>query len=113
MVRLLASEADLERLQLALPDAQYAALYALSCGMTVDEAWAEAARLLPGGAPPAQVDQGDLVSAMERSPGQVTFVSGQQELPLILSRPFAAWRTFLHPSQREIAYQPSYAARPR
>jgi hypothetical protein len=109
VVRLLASEADLELLRLALPDAQYAALYALSCGMTVDEAWAEVTRHLPGGTPPEQVDRADLVSAMERRPDQVTFVSGQQELPLILARPFAAWRTFLHPSQREIAYQPSYA----
>ena len=109
VVRLLASEAALERLQMALPDAQYAALYALSCGMTVDEAWAEVARLLPAGPPPEQVDQDDLVSAMERSPDQVTFVSGQQELPLVLAHPFAAWRTFLHSSQREIAYRPSYA----
>ena len=46
---------------------------------------------------------------MERVPGQVTFVSGAEELGLILAHPFAAWRTFLHPSQREIAYQPSYA----
>ena len=103
------SEADLERLQMALPDAQYAALYALSCGMTVDEAWAEVARLFPVGTPPEPVDQGDLVSAMERRPDQVTFVSGPQELPLILAHPFAAWRTFLHSSQREIAYRPSYA----
>ena len=109
VVRLLASEADLERLQMALPDAQYAALYALSCGMTVDEAWAEVARLFPVGTPPEPVDQGDLVSAMERRPNQVTFVSGPQELPLILAHPFAAWRTFLHSSQREIAYRPSYA----
>ena len=108
VVRLLASEADLERLQMALPDAQYAALYALSCGMTVDEAWAEVARLFPVGTPPEPVDQGDLVSAMERRPDQVTFVSGPQELPLILAHPFAAWRTFLHSSQREIAYRPSY-----
>jgi superfamily I DNA/RNA helicase len=36
-------------------------------------------------------------------------VSGPQELPLILAHPFAAWRTFLHSSQREIAYRPSYA----
>ena len=42
---------------------------------------------------------------MERSPGQVTFVSGQEELQLILAHPFAAWRTFLHPSQRKIAYR--------
>ena len=46
---------------------------------------------------------------MERRPEQVTFVSGQQELPLIRAHPFAAWRTFLHSSQREIAYRPSYA----
>ena len=44
---------------------------------------------------------------MERTPGQVTFVSGQEELQLILSHPFAAWRTFLHPSQRQLAYRES------
>ena len=110
VVRLLASEADLERLQMALPDPQYAALYALASGMTVEEAQAEVARLFPvTSPPPEQVDQGDLVSAMERSPDQVTFVSQQVDLPFILARPFAAWRTFLHPAQREIAYLPSYA----
>src|SRR5208282_30977 len=108
-VRLLTSEADLEMLQTVLPDAQYAVLYALACGMTVDEAWAEVSQLLPADAPPEQVDPSDLVSAMERTPGQVTFVSGQEELQLILAHSFAAWRTFLHPSQRKIAYRPSYA----
>ena len=92
-----------------LPDAQYTALYALARGMTVDEAWAEVAQPLPAGTPPGQMDPGDLVSAMERTPGQVTFVSGQEELQLILAHPFAAWRTFLHPSQRKIAYRASYA----
>jgi superfamily I DNA/RNA helicase len=110
VVRLLASEADLERLQMALPDPQYAALHALSGGMTVDEAQAEVARLFPvSSAPPDQLDQRDLVAAMERSPDQVTFVSEQLDLSFILARPFAAWRTFLHPDQRELAYLPSYA----
>jgi hypothetical protein len=36
MIRLLTSEADLERRQAALPEAQYAALHALACGMTLD-----------------------------------------------------------------------------
>ena len=63
----------------------------------------------PGDRRLEQVDHGDLVAAVERRPDQVTVVSGQQELPLILAHPFAAWRTFLHPSQREIAYRPSYA----
>ena len=30
-------------------------------------------------------------------------------MQLILAYPFAAWRTFLHPSQRKIAYRESYA----
>ena len=50
-----------------------------------------------------------LVAAMERTPDQVAFVSGHEELRLILAHPFTAWRTFLHPSQREIAYRPSYS----
>jgi superfamily I DNA/RNA helicase len=108
-VRLVTCEADLEMLQTVLPDAQYAALYALASGMTVDEAWAEVSQLVPAHALPEQVDPSDLVSAMERTPGQVTFVSGQEELQLVLAHSFAAWRTFLHPSQRKIAYRPSYA----
>ncbi len=108
VVRLLTSEAHLEALQNILPEAQYTALYALASGMTVDEAWTEVAQYLPTQAPPEQVDQADLVTAMERTPGQVVFVSGHDELRRILAYPFAAWRIFLDPSQRKIAYQPSY-----
>ena len=39
----------------------------------------------------------------------VIFVSGQEELRHILSQPFAEWRTFLHPSQRKIAYRADYS----
>ena len=106
---LLASDAHLEALQTMLPEAQYAALYALACGMTVEEAWAQVAQYLPADTPPAEVDPADLVTAMERTPGRVAFVSGPAELQRILADPFAAWRTFLHPSQRAIAYQPAYA----
>ena len=107
--RLLAGEGDLERLQAALPDAQYAALRALACGMTVDEASDEITQLYFADLPPELVDPDDLVAAMERSPGQVRFVSGQEELGLILAYPFAQWLTFLHPSQRKIAYRASYS----
>ncbi len=109
VIRLLSSAAHLEALQTILPDAQFAALYSLACGMTVQEAWAEVAQLLPAEAPPQQVDPGDLVSAMQRTPGQVAFVSGPRELQRILAHPFAAWRTFLHPSQRKIAHKASFA----
>ena len=109
LVRLLTSEAHLEALQTMLPEVQYTALLALASGMSAEEAWAEVAQLLPAEIPPQQVDPADLVSAMERTPGQVTFVSGQEELQRILAHPFAAWRTFLHPSQRKIAYRDSFA----
>ena len=108
-VRLLTGETDLEMLHAVVPEAQYAALYALASGMTVDEAHDEVARLLSAGTRPEQVDPDDLVAAMERTPGTITFVSGPEELQLILAYPFAAWRTFLHPSQRKIAYRESYA----
>jgi AAA domain/UvrD-like helicase C-terminal domain len=107
-VRLLTGGTDLDMLHAVLPEAQYAALYALASGMTVDEAQDEVARLLSAGTRPGQVDPDDLVAAMERTPGQVTFVSSPEELELILAHPFAAWRTFLHPSQRKIAYRESY-----
>ena len=46
---------------------------------------------------------------MERTPGRVVFVQGNEELDKILEHPFAAWRIFLHPAQRKIAYAPRYA----
>lgn len=109
VVRLLTSDAHLEALQNVLPEAQYTALYALASGMTPDEAWAEVAQYLPAVVPRERVEPGDLVTAMERTPGQVAFISDRDELQRILAHPFAAWRVFLHPSQRKIAYQPSYS----
>jgi hypothetical protein len=109
MIRLLTSEVELETQQAALPEAQYAALHALACGMTLDEAREAVTRLYSAGSPPEQVDTNDLVSAMERSPGQVTFVSGHEELQLMLAHPFETWRMFLHPSQRKIAYRETYS----
>src|SRR5260370_40600746 len=75
--------------------------------MTVAEAWTELAPYVPTQAPQEQVDQADPETAMERTPGQVVFVSGHDELRRILAHPFAAWRIFLDPSQRKIAHQPS------
>ena len=109
VVRLLTSEAHLEALQTMLPEVQYTALYALACGMTIEDAWQEVAQYLPAQAPAETVDTGDLVSAMERTPGRVAFVTGQEELERMLANPFAAWRTFLHPGQRKIAYTASFA----
>ncbi len=87
-----------------LPQPQYDALFLLTCGSTVEEVWQEVAQY----APQHHVETGDLVAAMERSPGRVVFVSGNAELDHVLEHPFAAWRVFLHPAQRKIAYAASY-----
>ena len=109
VVRLLTSETHLEALQTMLPEVQYTALYALACGMTVEGAWQEVAQYLPTEEPAEKVNTRDLVSAMERTPGRVVFMAGQEELERMLANPFAAWRIFLHPAQRKIAYVTSYA----
>lgn len=59
-------------------------------------------------APQRPVDTGNIVKAMERTPGRMVFVEGNNELDRILEHPFAAWRVFLHPAQRKIAYASRY-----
>jgi hypothetical protein len=39
---------------------------------------------------------------------RIRLITGPQELEEILEKPFAAWRVFLHPSQRRVAYHTSY-----
>jgi AAA domain/UvrD-like helicase C-terminal domain len=105
IARLLTSEAHLDAMQRMIPDAQYAVLFGLACGQTPEEVWAEVAQY----APQQPVDTSNIVVAMERTPGRVVFVQGNEELDRILEHPFAAWRVFLHPAQRKIAYAPRYA----
>ena len=110
IARLLTSDAHLDAMQRMIPEAQYNALYLLAGGLPVEEVWAEVAQYAPGGyAEDGQVDPGNLVKAMERTPGRVVFVKGNDDLDNILEHPFAAWRIFLHPAQRKIAYAPRYA----
>ncbi len=109
IIRLLMSEAHLEALATMLPEVQYAALYALACGMTVEEAWNEVAQYLPAKVSGQEIDPDDLVTAMERTPSRITFVTGNDELRSVLAHSFAAWRVFLHPSQRRMALDATYS----
>ena len=92
-------------MQNMIPEAQYNALYLLAGGLSVEEVWAEVARYAPQG----PFDTGNVVKAMERTSDRVVFVDSNDELERILEHPFAAWRIFLHPAQRKIAYAPRYA----
>ena len=105
IARLLTSEAHLDAMQYMIPEAQYNALYLLAGGLPVEEVWAEVARYAPQG----PFDTSNVIKAMERTPDRVVFVESNDELERILEHPFAAWRIFLHPAQRKIAYAPRYA----
>jgi superfamily I DNA/RNA helicase len=109
VVRLLVTAEQLDAMQSMLPEVQFAALYSLACGMTVDQAWDQVCQYAPADTGPVRADPDDLASALDRTPGRVAPVSGPEDLREILAHPFAAWRTFLQPSQRAIARQPSYA----
>ncbi len=105
IARLLTSEAHLDAMQNMIPEAQYNALDLLAGGLSAEEVWAEVARYAPQG----PFDTGNVVKAMERTSDRVVFVDSNDELERILEYPFAAWRIFLHPAQRKIAYAPRYA----
>ncbi|MFC8616594.1 UvrD-helicase domain-containing protein [Micromonospora purpureochromogenes] len=109
LVRLLTTEAHLEALANLLPAAQYDALAGLAAGLSPQEVWEEISQYLPSGEPPAPVDPDDIGTAIARTSDRFVLVSGPDELAQILSHPFDAWRIFLHPAQRDIAYRPSYA----
>lgn len=51
----------------------------------------------------------DLAAAVTRTRSRIALVTGPDELDDILTKPFDAWRIFLHPTQRCIAYRPGYA----
>ncbi|WP_144118316.1 UvrD-helicase domain-containing protein [Catellatospora sichuanensis] len=106
LVRVIATDAQLTALAGLLPAVQHDVLTGLAAGMTADEVWGELSERLT--ATPAAIDADDLLAAAARTPDRFAFVTGPQELKYVLAHPFDAWRIFLHPTQRDIAYQPVY-----
>ncbi|WP_214318609.1 UvrD-helicase domain-containing protein [Nonomuraea sediminis] len=94
--RVLTDISQLEASRAFLPQNQWDALYGLAAGLTPEEVWAEL------GAATQPYDTQDLTAAIERSPDRVVLVDGPAELMEVFRHPFALWRIYLHPSQREI-----------
>ena len=101
-VMALRAEAELEALRPYLPVEAYEALWWVAQGMSVPQAMQEVA----GGAqaPAGKVDPGDIDAALEHPDSKRRFVVVQsaQDLERMLDAPLAAWRVFLHPSQRSL-----------
>ena len=105
LVRIITDEAVLGTLANLLPEAQYTALTGLAAGMSVEEVWNEVAAGRADGKP---VDQADVGTAMARTGDRIVVFESHEELLEVLDQPFVVWRTFLHPSQRALAYKTGY-----
>lgn len=98
--RLLTAIEPLEAISGHLPATQYDVLFALASGYSVQEAEQEIIKNRPVEA----YDPEDITRAAERTPSRVVFVEGPDELIELFSKPFAFWRIYLHPTQRQAAY---------
>lgn len=108
ILRRIVDEAELYAIANYLPDAQGDAVLLLADGKTTDEVWAELSKdydLTAG-----EVDTGDLDTALAKPGTKSHFVvtTSDAELVELLSGDFEAWRTFLHPTQRSVAYRPVF-----
>ncbi|MFJ2568722.1 UvrD-helicase domain-containing protein [Streptomyces sp. NPDC087568] len=106
--RSLLDKEQLEVFAPLLPQDQREVLQYLAEGFSAQEVWQEiVAPALHASAQP--VDTEDYETAIRHSGARIALVSASEELREILEKPFAAWRVFLHPSQRKVAYRASYS----
>lgn len=108
ILRRVVDEAELYAIANYLPDAQSDAVLLLADGKTPDEVWAELAKDYDLST--EDVDTEDLDTALEKPGTKSHFVvtTSDAELVELLSGDFEAWRTFLHPTQRAVAYRPVF-----
>ncbi|WP_399892107.1 UvrD-helicase domain-containing protein [Streptomyces sp. BBFR51] len=106
-VRTIIDKAQLEAFGTLLPEDQFEALQYLAEGFPPEEVYRDVVavrRPVDAGPDPDET----LAAAIVNTTSRITLVSGPDELADILEKPFAAWRVFLHPSQRRVAYRVSY-----
>lgn len=106
-VRTIIDKAQLKAFETLLPEDQCEVLQYLAEGFGPAEVYRDVVavrRPVDAGPDPDE----SLAVAITNTRSRITLVSGPEELADILEKPFTAWRVFLHPSQRRIAYRVSY-----
>ncbi|MCP6640385.1 hypothetical protein NL504_28110, partial [Klebsiella pneumoniae] len=73
----------------------------LVSGRSPDEVWADLVS-----SEQHDVDTGDVIGALDRPVSRLSFTDGRdvEELRAVLEGDFKAWRVWLHPLQRRLAY---------
>lgn len=105
VARTLVDEAALNAVSPLLPEQQADVLAALAAGYDVEQVWAD---VVAPRIPDDPIHPDDLAAAVDRSRGRIALVEGPDDLIALFDRPMALWRVFLHPSQEEVAYRPTY-----
>ncbi|MEV0330769.1 UvrD-helicase domain-containing protein [Micromonospora echinospora] len=107
-VRTIIDKPQLEAFGTLLPEDQFEVLQYLAEGFTPEEVYRDiVAERRPADAPAEPSES--LAIAIANTSNRITLVTRPDELAEILDKPFAAWRVFLHPSQRRVAYRVSYS----
>lgn len=108
VLRRISDEAELYAIASYLPPAQADAVLLLADGKTPEEVWAELSQDydITG----EEVDTEDIDTALDQPGTKSSFIvtTTDAELVELLSGDFEAWRTFLHPAQRSMAYKGTY-----
>ncbi|TDQ46567.1 3'-5' exonuclease [Actinorugispora endophytica] len=105
--RTLTTRAELADWGPAVPQDQFEVLLQLAEGMPVDQVMREVVlprRAVSGG--PVAADDYD--AAIRNTRHRVMLVDDDDDIEEVLSREFDAWRVFLHPTQRTLAYRPVF-----
>ncbi|CAM5364966.1 UvrD-helicase domain-containing protein [Streptomyces atroolivaceus] len=106
--RSLADKAQLDAFATLLPEDQLEVLQYLAEGFSPEEVYRDVVVVRrPADAPAEPVE--DLATVIANTSARIRLVTGAQELEEMLEKPFAAWRVFLHPSQRRVAYRASHS----
>ncbi|KQX43901.1 DNA helicase UvrD [Streptomyces sp. Root63] len=106
-VRTIVDKAQLRAFETLLPEDQCEVLQYLAEGFSPEEVYRDVVTVrqpVDAGPDPDE----SLAVAIANTASRITLVTGPEELADILEKPFAAWRVFLHPSQRRVAYRVSY-----
>ncbi|MEV6000378.1 UvrD-helicase domain-containing protein [Streptomyces griseomycini] len=106
-VRTVIDKPQLEAFGTLLPEDQFEVLQYLAEGFGPEEVYRDVVAVRRPVAAGPDPDE-SLAVAIANTTSRITLVTGPEELADVLEKPFAAWRVFLHPSQRRVAYRVSY-----
>ncbi|CAL9385410.1 UvrD-helicase domain-containing protein [Streptomyces sp. enrichment culture] len=107
-VRTIIDKPQLEAFGTLLPEDQFEVLQYLAEGFSPEDVYRDVVAVRRPVTSAPDPDE-SLAVAIANTTSRITLVTGPEELADILEKPFAAWRVFLHPSQRRVAYRVSYS----